>query len=667
MSQLQYRPEIDGLRTLAIIPVILFHINRQWLQGGFAGVDVFFVISGYLITYVLMKELAEHRFSLTGFWIRRIRRLMPALTTMVLVTLIVGRFVLLPAEWGFLGIQGASAILSAANFTFWKVVGNYWGPTGEDMFLLHSWSLSVEEQFYLFYPVILALLYRYARHRMRMVVFLGSVVSFVLCLIGLTRFTTFSFYMLPMRGWEMGVGGLLAMSHGDEGGQKTSIGSPVLAAIGVLGIIFSYFLISDQQGFPGYQSLLPVMSTLLVIRYCKDNDKWAGRILASGPFVYIGKASYSLYLWHWPVLVFVRTCARLYDIKISLGETLALIVLCSAASYHLVEKIGKARNAWRVYVPILFAGCLALAANDYYANYNFDYSSFGKVEWRACLFDVTPIQRPWQGEVKKRMEGIVTPLRADERSNAFSSGGIIRNYDGKTPSIMVLGDSHALMWSSTIDDVCRELGVSVSFFAAFGSYALFDEHPRRAMSNMFTADQNYAFDKSRLDSLRAWRPKVVILVQRWDERIGDEESLRGFIKFLGRYSSIVLLVEQPPVLYFGDRNALQIALYLQSFHRQKDPLMGIGNPSSWSAANAMIHRLAQGNDNCDIIRVSDLYEFQPGRVRFIEGSQLVYIDDDHLSEFGAHLAKSRIKSSISKALGKPEAAIAEKNAGFRGF
>ena len=645
-SQLEYRPEIDGLRAIAILPVILFHMDPRWLPGGFIGVDVFFVISGYLITSLVMKELAADRFTLTGFWIRRVRRLMPALTTMILAVLIAGQIVLWPCDWKFLGLQGASALLSSANFLFCSASGNYWAPVRGDMFLLHTWSLSVEEQFYLFYPLLLALLHRHARPRMRGILLAASVASLLLCLIGLTRFPTAAFYMLPMRGWELGVGGLLALRRsGHQGAEAAPASRRILSLTGLVGIALSCFLVTENLGFPGYQALLPVLSTGLVLANCRADDGWGGRVLASRPFVYLGKASYSIYLWHWPVLVFAKACGQVYAVNVSTTWTALLIVVCSSLSYHLVERIGKARTAWRVYVPVLLLACLGLSTRLLVSRPFHDYSAFEKVEWRGRLFDVSPIQQPWTGTLKERMEGIVAPMRAEYHSRAYASGGILRDYGGGVPSVLVLGDSHALMWSSTVDDVCRSLGISVSFCAADGVDPRFDAEPREMAQRFLTDQEQYDFDRSRLKVLTDAKPKVVILVSRWDQLTADGPSLHRFLAFLTGTGATVLLIEQPPVLYFGDRNALQAAIHLRA-KWSGDGTLPVADRSYWLAGNGLIHRLASDLPRCRVVRVSDLYEPLEGRARFMDGANLIYMDDDHLSDFGAHLAAPRIRDAI---------------------
>lgn len=165
MSAIRYRPEVDGLRAVAVIPVVLFHLGATWIPGGFVGVDVFFVISGFLISSIILKEQAASTFTFTGFWMRRVRRILPAMLAMLIATSIAGYFILFGPSWRSLGQQVFSAIGIYANFEMWQLSGNYWGPEAENAPLLHTWSLSVEEQFYLFYPLILLTLLKFTPKR----------------------------------------------------------------------------------------------------------------------------------------------------------------------------------------------------------------------------------------------------------------------------------------------------------------------------------------------------------------------------------------------------------------------------------------------------------------------------------------------------------------------
>ena len=165
MSAIKYRPEVDGLRAVAVIPVVLFHLGASWIPGGFLGVDVFFVISGFLITSIILKEQAAGTFTFSGFWMRRVRRIMPAMLTMLIATSVAGYFLMFGPSWKSLGNQVFSALGLYANIEMWMLSGNYWGPAAESAPLLHTWSLSVEEQFYLFYPLLLLILLKFAPKR----------------------------------------------------------------------------------------------------------------------------------------------------------------------------------------------------------------------------------------------------------------------------------------------------------------------------------------------------------------------------------------------------------------------------------------------------------------------------------------------------------------------
>ncbi len=192
MSVITYRPDIDGLRALAIIPVLLFHLGANWLPGGFLGVDVFFVISGYLITSIILKDHDSGRFSYTNFWMRRIRRIFPLLAIMVIVTLIVSYFLTFKPDLQSIGKVGLSSIFSVANMALWRMT-SYWGPAAENSPFLHSWSLSVEEQFYLIYPAFLLILLKYMKHHIVMFLSLTILASFFLFLYTAETHPTASF------------------------------------------------------------------------------------------------------------------------------------------------------------------------------------------------------------------------------------------------------------------------------------------------------------------------------------------------------------------------------------------------------------------------------------------------------------------------------------------
>jgi len=300
---LRYRPEIDGLRAIAVLCVVAFHAFPAWVPGGFVGVDVFFVISGFLITSILIKQHQASRFSFADFYSRRARRILPALCLVLLACLAFGAIALLPDEFANLGRHMAAAAAFAANISFWQESG-YFAPASEFQPLLHLWSLGIEEQFYLVWPLVLYFAWRRKYNPLYIVTCLTAA-SFAASLV-LTRMdATAAFYFPLSRFWELGLGCALAIlasaSHGRPMlSARVSRYSPV---IGVALIGLSMILFDPKTPFPGFAALLPTLGALAIL--IPGEDSWfRSRILASRPMVFIGLISYPLYLWHWPILSF---------------------------------------------------------------------------------------------------------------------------------------------------------------------------------------------------------------------------------------------------------------------------------------------------------------------------------------------------------------------------
>jgi peptidoglycan/LPS O-acetylase OafA/YrhL len=321
---LQRRSDIDGLRAIAVLPIVLFHAGLPGVSGGFVGVDIFFVISGYLITAIVLREIEEDRFTLAGFYKRRILRIFPALSVLLIVALALGATVLLPFELKELGKSAIAATMFVANLFFWRDA-SYFSGAAETRPLLHTWSLGVEEQFYIFYPIGLLLLFRW--HRQAIIVGLASSLAAGVYL-------TFSlpsaaFYLLPSRAWELGVGAAAAVGFFPESGRRTA-----LAMIGLVLIAAGIFFIRPNLGFPVPAALAPAMGAALVIAYGQDTPVHR----ALGKLRWFGLISYSLYLWHWPIITFYRLTTGTH---LGVGETVALLaasLVAASLSYYFVEQ-----------------------------------------------------------------------------------------------------------------------------------------------------------------------------------------------------------------------------------------------------------------------------------------------------------------------------------------
>ncbi|HEV2603489.1 MAG TPA: acyltransferase family protein [Microvirga sp.] len=336
-SRLAHRRDIDGLRAIAVLAVILFHWNLAPFGGGFVGVDVFFVISGFLIASTLRSDIERGRFSVLGFYERRLRRIVPALLVLVLAVVAVSPFVFLPADAGRVGDSALASLVFLSNILFMGLAADYF-EAGELAVqpLLHTWSLSVEAQFYLFAPAIAWVFLRWGVGRFLGLVAALLVLSFLASAWGTAHWPALTFYALGTRMWELLLGGVLAFRILPA--PRRSWQSEALALAGLVLIGLAVFRFSGSTPFPGVAALMPCIGAALLIHAGADSSGWlSGRILGSAPLVFVGRISYLLYLWHWPVLVALRY--RQPDglsVETQVAAALAILLL-AVLSWRFVE------------------------------------------------------------------------------------------------------------------------------------------------------------------------------------------------------------------------------------------------------------------------------------------------------------------------------------------
>lgn len=354
---MKYRPHIDGLRTVAVVPVVLFHIHHTLAPGGYVGVDVFFVISGYLITTLLYREMLDGSYSLLGFYRRRALRIFPALVVMLLAVTLLSAVLLFPAERARAGYAIAAAAGFVSNFWFWHQSGYFAAPSEVEP-LLHTWSLAVEEQFYVFFPLVLFVLVRFARRHVFGAIAAISAVSFVASVAMVNLDHPTAFYLIPFRAWELGVGSMLAVAMVEHRQPCPDRQWP--AILGLAAVALAMALLTSRSVFPGWNAVAPVLGAGLLIGW---GDKGvAGRLLSWGPMVFVGRLSYSLYLWHWPLIVFWKLSFGTVRGASEALAIFALSFLLAWVSTGLVERpfrTARARNARSG--PVVLLGLTALA------------------------------------------------------------------------------------------------------------------------------------------------------------------------------------------------------------------------------------------------------------------------------------------------------------------
>lgn len=333
MKSVKYRPDIDGLRTLAVLMVILYHVGVQKISGGFIGVDVFFVISGYLITGIIYPRLHENSFSYKEFYLRRIKRIYPTLLVVVLTTFIASYFFMMQTDFKEFINSALASLFSLSNFFFMLNTGGYFDQSTDNLPLLHTWSLSLEEQFYIFWPVILALSIKFRKCTI-------ILISLFLFSTGYSQYlalsnASFAYYMLPSRAFELLIGSFCSIYLKNISPSK--ITRTVLSLLGAFLVIASSFILSKNSSFPGFNALPVCIGTAMIIIAGNGNNyPYVNKMLSFKPIVYIGKISYAAYLWHWPLIAFYHY-RGLPLTPLNQVAIIATTFLLSSITFHFIE------------------------------------------------------------------------------------------------------------------------------------------------------------------------------------------------------------------------------------------------------------------------------------------------------------------------------------------
>lgn len=351
-SILEFRKDINGLRAFAVVAVVLFHFNESWMSGGFAGVDVFFVISGYLMTGIIINGIEKGRFSVIDFYLSRANRIIPALAVLCSALLLLGYFYMTTWDFKTLGRDVASSISFSSNIVF-SLREGYFDVV--DNFLLHTWTLSTEWQFYLAYPLALILLSKYfSLNSLKYIVLISCVVGFIYSVYSTNRWPDASYFLLPSRAWEMLIGALAflyPLSLDKAQGR-------LLEGLGITLVVGSYFLISESVSWPGYMAILPVLGTFFVIQSQRSDSFITGNVI----FQALGAWSYSIYLWHWPIAVAYRYYG-ISDKFTVLGLFLSVVI--GFLSFKFIEKwrfksVSKNKLLTAYILGVLFIGGLGV-------------------------------------------------------------------------------------------------------------------------------------------------------------------------------------------------------------------------------------------------------------------------------------------------------------------
>jgi peptidoglycan/LPS O-acetylase OafA/YrhL len=514
---LAYRPDIDGLRAVAVLAVVVYHAYPHLLRGGFTGVDVFFVISGYLISSLIWNGLDDGDFSLLVFYGRRVVRLFPALVVVLAACLAAGWWLLIPTAYERLGRDVAAAAAYVSNVVFWRESG-YFDPAAATRPLTHLWSLAVEEQFYLLYPWALMATARRPRACASLLVGL-LLTSFVVNIITLTIDPVQAFYLLPARLWELVAGGLLAYAHRANRNVSNRATANVVCVAGVALLPLSFLGPKGGGDFPGWWALVPVGAALAIVG-AGQGAIFNRVVLASAPAVLVGRISYPLYLWHFPLLSFARARYGVVGGWRAAGIVATSLVL-AYVTYRFVEMPVRARVrkvSWAP-VPVLVALLVAVGAGGAVADVKA--GAPGRIPFAVQRligltdrYDYRTLYR----------EGTCF-LRADQNPSAFTAACAEHS---RAPLLFVWGDSRAAHLYPGLRALESRRHFRIAQFTASSCPPYLD---------YVSTDRPLCHEVNRAvtQRLRALRPRTVILAAAWDQYTDNRPVLStiAFIRSLG--------------------------------------------------------------------------------------------------------------------------------------
>jgi peptidoglycan/LPS O-acetylase OafA/YrhL len=645
MASIQYRPEVDGLRAIAVIPVILFHLGLEQVAGGYLGVDVFFVISGYLITSIILREVSTNSFTFTNFWTRRIRRILPALLTTVILTQLCAALIIFRPDLYDISFDAFAGIFSYANIHMWLKLGDYWGAAAESSPYLHTWSLSVEEQFYFFYPLLLIAAYKLKFDKILLLglILVGSLAMFWY---GITHHPNAAFFLLPTRAWELACGGLVAVLHHKQLTIAGNWARAWLPQLGIALIAFAY-IAGNGSASLAYAPVFAVTGAGLIV-YATAQSGWVYGLLASRPLVYIGKLSYSAYLVHWPVIVLLKEGFKLHQSPLLFIASAAIAtVALTLALYYCVERPTRRTTAIFPIVGVLYAAVITVSLYLILFHSQRPYSHrFEPVEFYGLYYDASPsVATPSRAKMLKR-RGVVAPEQPSQFAKLHATTGITGSVQGLA-QIVVIGDSHGSMWAKTLDEIATELGKPIGFFTLTGNYPLF-EWPLQAVEvgpRAFTEEQWRRYREAVATSVTQPSTELVVVALRWSSKGGEVyRHIEQLVKLASTSGKQILLVEQPPEIEIGDRNSAE---YLAFAAQNRLLPIKLQNVEMVRDTNLQIRRIAALYSGAESIDLNNLYMLGHDLPRVEVDGAILYYDDDHLSYQGTSLAKATLGAKIA--------------------
>ena len=635
---IKYRADIDGLRAIAVIAVLFFHTDIPGFSGGFVGVDIFFVISGFLITSIILKELQDGKFSIARFYERRIRRIFPALFPVIILSSIVSLYLFDPSGCKELGASIVSTTLFYSNI-FFMLKSGYFEPQSLQRPLLHTWSLAVEEQFYIFFPLAMIIVNRYFKAKFFPLLLTTAIISLIASIYELSHHPGATFYLVPTRAWELLAGSILAL--GVLPTPSSFWFKNILSLTGLGFIIYSISFYNQSTPFPGQNALAPVLGASLIIwSNPTDRKTIVSTLLSMKPIVFIGLISYSLYLWHWPIVAFTKYIT--FQPLDGYGKLFIIVtsVALATLSWWYIERPFRIKQKIVIERKKIFALSAIIMATA---------SGFG------LIIQFVNIDK----------NNYNYPAQLPDNFNALSSAPTV-GQKTITPSFALWGDSHARAFIPAIEEKSKQFNLSGVILTHDSAPPLLDIDINTIPDNSNNSLNKVQYNKGVLDYLKAHSNiKTIILSARWaayskgvsykqedylvysikDDFLEDNRKQNNSIIFnrglsrtvhalidMGR--KVIIVSDVPEVGYNVPRFSLvQKRLPFVTKAVEIRPTIKEYNERN-REVHAMLNELTK-NKNVSVIHTESMMFDENGMGKIAIQEKPLYSDDDHLSLFGS--------------------------------
>ena len=632
-----------------------FHVMPSRLPGGFIGVDVFFVLSGFLISSLIFEAVKAGKFSLREFYLRRAFRLGPNMVLMLGAVFLLGHCLALPSFSRAASEHGLWVLGFVSNGYACTHLGGYWGGDATSAPLLHTWSLAVEEQFYFVYPLVLVGLLRFGVARTWIGLIGLAAASWLACWWATSHAPKEAFYLPHLRMWELLAGAGLALRPVVGLSRRMST---ALGLFGTCAILACFWLIKESSDFPGWMALIPTVGTVLLLAGFSQPESRVTKCFSHPALVLVGKMSYSLYLWHWPAIVLTRHYAEIHDIGSRRSASVVGGVVGAGlawAAYRSVEtpiRTGEIRQPKPFTIlAVGYASALILALTMRMPSHSHADARpiFAPLIFRGMEFSLTP-ETGAEAARSVRYRDVEFPSIKPPELHAWRTGGIIKPHGAtSSPQVVVFGSSHALMYGGEIDDICRERCWPTAYFAADGLSALF---PTDECELLPTRELVQEYDRVRLEWLARWQPRYLIVVDRWD-RFGSlnefDRRVRELLAAVQGKVGQVLFITQVPVLRLGEAvNLREFARWHYQRFARLPPISPDVRQNFRQQQKNILKQIVREHPRAKLLEPDSFFAQPDGSVRYVNGDKFLFADDDHLSQFGAKLLRPLLEEQFNE-------------------